>query len=508
MQQNVPAQTATPTRESSAHLAWYLRPPTAPARPTRLLLVCHAENMQSRLPHLTRDETGLSARGWEQTTALAHWLHIHEEIDVLLTDLPLHTRLTAQRIGQQLDLRFQPLSDWPRGGETAWALEPPIATPNNPSLEAVARYSVYSAELVDALARLLADRWGKTILLVADAVTIATLLRSFAAGAELGMGIAHTSTSEVVYHEGRWSLAYSNRTEHIVRRSPPRRTTPAADNQQETIERELNAEIEKITQFYNQLALRLNPENSEPPENRQPPAQDMSSEQIRRFAELGEESHLLLAGAGSGWLALDLARSGIGEVVGVDVSPAMLEKAEFLRLSSKNVPLQRVNFRLAPAHDLPFQNGRFDAALCVHLFHHLANPRPTLRELHRLLPVQGKLLLIDIDGAEDAVKRATQNAIENRRNPTHATIRTGRQLAALLEECGFVVEKEQRWKVERSAIVWLSSIAVDEATHTAVLEMLEASIETDAAGLHVRRQGNELRFDAQIVAFLARKAGG
>ncbi|MBI3960698.1 MAG: methyltransferase domain-containing protein [Chloroflexi bacterium] len=508
MQQSVPVHGTPSPNESRARSAWSLRPPTPPARPTRLLLACHAENVQSRQLHLTPDEAGLSAKGWEQTTALAQWLHAHEEIDVLLTDTPLRARLTAQRIGQQLDLRLQALPYWPRGGEAAWALEPPIATPSNQSPEAVARYTTYSEELVNALSRLLTDRWGKTILLVTDAVTIATLLRSFAPGAELGIGVAHTSTSEVVYHEGRWALAYINRTEHIVRRSPLRRTAPAEDNQQQTVDRELNAEIEKIAQFYNQMALRLDHESSEQPENRQPPAQDMSSEQIRRFAELGEESRLLLAGAGSGWLALDLAQSGIGEVVGVDVSPVMLEKAEFLRLSTKDVPLQRVNFRLAPAHDLPFQDGRFDAALCVHLLHHLANPRPTLRELYRLLPAHGRLILIDIDGSDDAVKRATQNAIENRRNPTHATIRTGKQLTSLLEECGFQVEKEQRWKVERSATVWLSSIAVDEATHTAVLEMLEASVETDAAGLHVRRQGNDLRFDAQIVAFLARKTAG
>ena len=349
------------------------------------------------------------------------------------------------------------------------------------------------------------ENWGKTVLLVADATTIAALVRAFGAGAQLGIAVAHTSISEVVYHEGHWSLAYTNRSEHIARPALVRRINPTGEGQKKKSDQETSAEIEKIAQFYNQVALRLGHENGEQQDNRQQPAQDMSGEQIRRFAELGEESHLLLAGAGSGWLAVGLAQAGIGEVVGVDVSPAMLEKAEFLRLSTKDVPLQRINFRLAPAHDMPFQDGRFDAILCVHLLHHLANPRSTLRELHRLLPAQGKLILIDIDGATDAVKRATQNAIENRRNATHATIRTSAQMVALLEECGFQIEKEQRWTVERSVSVWLSSIAVEETTHTAVVEMLEASMETDAAGLHVRRQGNDLRFDASVVAFLARK---
>jgi len=183
----------------------------------------------------------------------------------------------------------------------------------------------------------------------------------------------------------------------------------------------------------------------------------------------------------------------------------MLEKAEFLRLNTRDIRHQRVNFRLAPIHDLPFKNGRFDVALLIHLLHHLADPRPSLAELHRILPAHGRLVVIDIDGLEDAVKRATQNAIEGKRNPSHALLRTGKQLTSLLEESGFRVEKQQRWKVERSASEWLGSIGAEENTRVAVFEMLEASIETDAAGLHVRRQGTDLLFDAHLIALLAQK---
>ena len=227
---------------------------------------------------------------------------------------------------------------------------------------------------------------------------------------------------------------------------------------------------------------------------------------IYRFGEMEEGCRLLLAGAGSGRLALDLALAGVSEVVGVDVSPGMLEQAEFLRLATQDTRLQGVNFRLAPVHALPFANGRFDVALCVHLLHHLAKPLPALRELYRVLPAHGKLILVEVNGSTDAVKRAAQNAIESKRNPTHATIRTKDQWIALLEQSGFQVEKEQSWVVERSASQWLDSIAVDDATRVAVIEMLEASIETDAAGLHVRRQNDELRFDVPVIALLARKA--
>lgn len=485
-----------------------LHPDTPPAQPTRLILACHAENMQSRLSHLTPDETGLSAKGWEQTIALAHWLHAYEDVDGLLTDNTLRARLTAQRIGQQINLRLRSVHDLPRGADPGWDKAPPLALPDGESLEAVARYEAYSHELALALSHLLAERWGQTTLLVTNAVAIASLLRSFAGNSKLGIAVSHASLSEAVYRDGRWSLAYINRTEHLTRRARNRRTPPTESPQNRSADQELLGEIDRLAHFYNQVAARLGPVGVEPPSEQRRPLRELNSEQIREFGELDEESHLLLAGVGAGELALELAQAGITEVVGVDISPAMLERAEFRRLSIQDERLQSVNFRLAPAHDLPFLDNRFDVVLCVNLLHHMAKPLPALREFHRVLAAHGKLLLIDIEGSPDAVKRATQNAIESKRNPTHATIRTGKQLAALLQESGFQVEKEQNWKFERNPAEWMGSIGVDEATQAAVVEMLEASIETDAAGLHVRRQEKQLRFDVNLVAFLARKAGG
>lgn len=483
-----------------------LHPDVATGQPTRLLLACHAENVQSRVSHLSPDEIGLSARGWEETIALAQWLYDHEDIDFLLTDSPLRALLTSQRIGQRLGMALDVLPFLPRGGEPVWALEPPQANPDTPSLEVLSRYTDYAEKMMGACTRILAERWGKTTLLVADGVAIATLVRCFTDSPEASIRIELTSLTELQYQEGRWSLAYANRTEHLPQRVRLPRILPAETSDPGQLpEKDLAAESEKSARFYNQLAQRLGQEQKQIGEDRRPVSREVSGEMLYRFGELEEGCRLLLAGAGSGRLALDLALAGVSEVVGVDVSPGMLERAEFLRLATQDTRLDGVNFRLAPVHALPFSNGRFDVALCVHLLHHLAKPLPALRELHRVLPAHGKLLLIDINGSTDAVKRATQNAIESKRNPTHATIRTQSQWTALLEQSGFRVEKEQSWVVERNAAEWLDSIAVDDPTRLAVNEMLEASMETDAAGLRVRRQNGELRFDVPVIALLARK---
>ena len=75
----------------------------------RLLIICHAEGLQNRYSDLQQDsrsqaDGGLTAFGWEQTNLLAQWLMSHEIVDALYAAPLLRSRLTAQRLGQSLNL--------------------------------------------------------------------------------------------------------------------------------------------------------------------------------------------------------------------------------------------------------------------------------------------------------------------------------------------------------------------------------------------------------------------
>ncbi len=53
---------------------------------------------------------------------------------------------------------------------------------------------------------------------------------------------------------------------------------------------------------------------------------------------------------------------------------------------------------------------------------------------------------------------------------------------------------------------WLDDMQTDQAPRTVVREMVEAGLETDAAGLHARRQGNKMIFSTSGCFYLkARK---
>ncbi len=112
---------------------------------------------------------------------------------------------------------------------------------------------------------------------------------------------------------------------------------------------------------------------------------------LLKFAQLPKDLCVLDVGTGIGQMALLLAEEGAREVVGIDISPVMLEAAELLRLQSRSANVRRVSFRLAPAHALPFRDERFDAVIGRLLLHHSHKPQIILTEMARLLKHNGIL---------------------------------------------------------------------------------------------------------------------
>jgi hypothetical protein len=75
----------------------------------------------------------------------------------------------------------------------------------------------------------------------------------------------------------------------------------------------------------------------------------------------------------------------------------------------------------------------------------------------------------------------------------------------LVTGVGFVIEAEQIAVFERELDEWLADMQTEPGAQTVVREMIEAGLETDAAGLHARRQANKLIFDQRLFYLKARK---
>jgi len=81
-----------------------------------------------------------------------------------------------------------------------------------------------------------------------------------------------------------------------------------------------------------------------------------------------------------------------GRVVGVDLTPEMLERARAnLRMTSH----ENVSFREASAEDLPFQDMSFDAVISNGVFNLIPDKGRALKEIFRVLKPRGRFMIAD-----------------------------------------------------------------------------------------------------------------
>lgn len=110
-----------------------------------------------------------------------------------------------------------------------------------------------------------------------------------------------------------------------------------------------------------------------------------------------EFNDLLDVGCGTGPMIELLTQELPGKnYTGLDITPRMIEVA-----ASKN--LERTQFIVGDAENMPFDDESFDAVICANSFHHYPNPGAFLGEVARLLRPGGKLVLRDYTSTKPLV---------------------------------------------------------------------------------------------------------
>lgn len=80
--------------------------------------------------------------------------------------------------------------------------------------------------------------------------------------------------------------------------------------------------------------------------------------------------------------------------------------------------LLNMDFVEGDAEKLPFSDKSFDIVISRLAFHHFPNPKLCFSEMARVLKTGGKLVIIDMEAAEEAL-RSTEDEIEVLRDPSH-----------------------------------------------------------------------------------------
>jgi ubiquinone/menaquinone biosynthesis C-methylase UbiE len=157
-----------------------------------------------------------------------------------------------------------------------------------------------------------------------------------------------------------------------------------------------------------------------------------SDGEILARAGVGPGDRVLDVGTGPGYLALAAARlvAPGGAAAGIDASPEMIARAR-LRAARRGVA---VDYRVAGAEALPFDEGSFDAVVSRLVFHHLPGEvkRRALGEMARVLRPGGRLLIADLASV------SAQGAHHVVAHPLGSAHDAGVDLARLVQDAGFV----------------------------------------------------------------------
>ena len=100
---------------------------------------------------------------------------------------------------------------------------------------------------------------------------------------------------------------------------------------------------------------------------------------------------VLDVGTGTGYLLAALSRQ-FASVIGVEPAETMLGVA---RRRVDSLRLDNVELRPGEVAALPIEHGSIDLVLAVLVLHHVPAPAEALRELHRVLRPEGRLLVVE-----------------------------------------------------------------------------------------------------------------
>ena len=213
------------------------------------------------------------------------------------------------------------------------------------------------------------------------------------------------------------------------------------------------------------------------------------------------ESRVLEVASGPGYVSLGFA-TVCAEVVGIDLTPALLAKAEQLR---QERGLRNVRFQQGDAEQLPFAEGEFDVVVCRLAFHHFPEPARVLEEMTRVCRLNGTVAVEDLITSENPTRAEYQNEFERLRDPSHTRALPLSDLAQLFAAAGLEVETVNTDALIPSVEDWLANAKTPSDKGPVVRALIERDEAEDLSGTRPFRREGALYFTQRTAAVVGRR---
>ncbi len=177
----------------------------------------------------------------------------------------------------------------------------------------------------------------------------------------------------------------------------------------------------------------------------------------------------------------------VGSVVGIDLTPSMVEKA---RADAAAAGVENVSFETGDVTALPMADDSLDGAITRFSLHHIPAPIRVLEEMARVVKPGGYVVVSDFVTDDDGESAAWQEQIERLRDPSHWALLTPSRIAALAERVGLDPDLDRIVPFEIDFEEWLNRGSGGPA-NAELIERLRAEAPPQAESLRVTGSGSE-----------------
>ena len=229
------------------------------------------------------------------------------------------------------------------------------------------------------------------------------------------------------------------------------------------------------------------------------PGHEEATQLLLRMAGVTAADEVLDVACGAG--AVACAAAGVArQVTGIDLTPAMIERATSLQAERG---LENLEWHVGDVARLPFRADRFDVVVTRYSLHHLLQPAGVLAEMVRVCKPSGRVAVADLVLPLDKV--AAYDRMERLRDPSHIRVLTEAELHGLLSASGLVDLRRAGYLFELELETLLQASFPWPGDVSRVRELIEADVGVNDLGVGAYRSGDAVRIAYPITVVVGTK---
>ncbi len=219
-------------------------------------------------------------------------------------------------------------------------------------------------------------------------------------------------------------------------------------------------------------------------------------------ADAGPDDSVLDVACGGGIVVCAFAPH-VSHATGIDMTPAMLERARHLAAEKGIV---NVTWREGDVAPLPYPDGAFTIVVTRFAMHHFIDPQAVFREMVRVCAPGGRVVVVDTYASPDPAKAAEFNWLEKLRDPSHARSLGLAELRDLFRAAGLGEPRERFYELRDEVKNLLARSFPNPGDEQKIVDLFAASIADDRLGIPVDRDGDRLHYAYPVAILAAERA--